>query len=89
MESRRQVTVSWDSGGSDEAPPKVLKMGFSCILYPKTILASLFHYKGKQRTGQIQIELLKIVMLQSVQWEAPTPLKSCPLEIDWFYDFDL
>lgn len=23
MESRRQVTVSWDSGGSDEAPPKV------------------------------------------------------------------
>lgn len=25
MESRRQVTVSWDSGGSDEAPPKVAK----------------------------------------------------------------
>uniref|UniRef100_A0A4W5JJF7 non-specific protein-tyrosine kinase n=1 Tax=Hucho hucho TaxID=62062 RepID=A0A4W5JJF7_9TELE len=24
MEMRRQVTVSWDSGGSDEAPPKVL-----------------------------------------------------------------
>lgn len=23
MESRRQATVSWDSGGSDEAPPKV------------------------------------------------------------------
>ncbi|XP_055401632.1 focal adhesion kinase 1 isoform X3 [Bubalus kerabau] len=23
MESRRQVTASWDSGGSDEAPPKV------------------------------------------------------------------
>lgn len=23
MELRRQVTVSWDSGGSDEAPPKV------------------------------------------------------------------
>lgn len=23
MESRRQVAVSWDSGGSDEAPPKV------------------------------------------------------------------
>lgn len=23
MEMRRQVTVSWDSGGSDEAPPKV------------------------------------------------------------------
>lgn len=26
MESRRQVTVSWDSGGSDEAPPKVAKI---------------------------------------------------------------
>lgn len=25
MESRRQVAVSWDSGGSDEAPPKVAK----------------------------------------------------------------
>lgn len=23
MEMRRQITVSWDSGGSDEAPPKV------------------------------------------------------------------
>lgn len=23
MESRRQATVSWDSGGADEAPPKV------------------------------------------------------------------
>ena len=23
IEMRRQVTVSWDSGGSDEAPPKV------------------------------------------------------------------
>lgn len=23
MEMRRQVTVSWDSGGPDEAPPKV------------------------------------------------------------------
>lgn len=23
MEMRRQVNMSWDSGGSDEAPPKV------------------------------------------------------------------
>lgn len=23
MEMRRQITVSWDSGGPDEAPPKV------------------------------------------------------------------
>lgn len=26
MESRRQATVSWDSGGSDEAPPKVAEV---------------------------------------------------------------
>lgn len=27
MEMRRQVTVSWDSGGSDDAPPKVRHSG--------------------------------------------------------------
>ncbi|XP_048658168.1 focal adhesion kinase 1 isoform X26 [Marmota marmota marmota] len=28
MESRRQATVSWDSGGSDEAPPKPSRPGY-------------------------------------------------------------
>ncbi|XP_020944518.1 focal adhesion kinase 1 isoform X33 [Sus scrofa] len=28
MESRRQVAVSWDSGGSDEAPPKPSRPGY-------------------------------------------------------------
>lgn len=28
MESRRQVTVSWDSGGADEAPPKPSRPGY-------------------------------------------------------------
>uniref|UniRef100_A0A671F5S9 Focal adhesion kinase 1 n=2 Tax=Rhinolophus ferrumequinum TaxID=59479 RepID=A0A671F5S9_RHIFE len=28
MESRRQVTVSWDSGGPDEAPPKPSRPGY-------------------------------------------------------------
>uniref|UniRef100_U3FZE0 Focal adhesion kinase 1 n=1 Tax=Micrurus fulvius TaxID=8637 RepID=U3FZE0_MICFL len=28
MESRRQVTVSWDSGGSDDAPPKPSRPGY-------------------------------------------------------------
>lgn len=37
MEMRRQVTVSWDSGGSDEAPPKVRK--------PLTARPSLFFRK--------------------------------------------
>lgn len=32
MEMRRQVTVSWDSGGSDEAPPKVSQpLAFLCV----------------------------------------------------------
>uniref|UniRef100_A0A3Q3W5E1 Focal adhesion kinase 1 n=1 Tax=Mola mola TaxID=94237 RepID=A0A3Q3W5E1_MOLML len=31
MEMRRQVTVSWDSGGSDEAPPKVRCGYTSCV----------------------------------------------------------
>ncbi|XP_078542806.1 focal adhesion kinase 1 isoform X3 [Lissotriton helveticus] len=28
MESRRQITVSWDSGGSEEAPPKPSRPGY-------------------------------------------------------------
>ncbi|XP_038153321.1 focal adhesion kinase 1-like isoform X3 [Cyprinodon tularosa] len=51
MEMRRQVTVSWDSGGCDEAPPKPshrpsLQPTFSldCISAP-----SLHHYQQKQR----------------------------------------
>lgn len=32
MEMRRQVTVSWDSGGSDEAPPKVRNPLRLCLL---------------------------------------------------------
>lgn len=31
MEMRRQVTVSWDSGGSDEAPPKVRNYHTTCV----------------------------------------------------------
>lgn len=31
MEMRRQVTVSWDSGGSDEAPPKVRRCYATCV----------------------------------------------------------
>lgn len=34
MEMRRQVTVSWDSGGSDEAPPKVrINVLSTCFSY--------------------------------------------------------
>lgn len=31
MEMRRQVTVSWDSGGPDEAPPKVRRDYTTCV----------------------------------------------------------
>lgn len=30
MEMRRQVTVSWDAGNSDEAPPKVNLLNPAC-----------------------------------------------------------
>ncbi|XP_056235913.1 focal adhesion kinase 1-like isoform X12 [Seriola aureovittata] len=52
MEMRRQVTVSWDSGGSDEAPPKPsrrpsLQTTFSqdCLSTP----SSHHHYHENQR----------------------------------------
>lgn len=42
MEMRRQVTVSWDSGGSDEAPPKVRHTvhGFVslCVFYLSVVV---------------------------------------------------
>lgn len=34
MESRRQVTVSWDSGGPDEAPPKVATAPTPTLRFP-------------------------------------------------------
>lgn len=34
MEMRRQVTVSWDSGGSDEAPPKVKLLPHQFSFFP-------------------------------------------------------
>lgn len=45
MESRRQVAVSWDSGGSDEAPPKVAKP-------PPTFGLAGVH-SGALRSGQL------------------------------------
>lgn len=48
MEMRRQVTVSWDSGGSDEAPPKVRNpphppalASFGCSLLVRTFSTSI------------------------------------------------
>ncbi|XP_031442492.1 protein tyrosine kinase 2aa isoform X17 [Clupea harengus] len=46
MEMRRQVTVSWDSGGSDEAPPKPSRPG-----YPSPRSSEGF-YPSPQHAGQ-------------------------------------
>uniref|UniRef100_A0AAY4CYW8 Focal adhesion kinase 1 n=1 Tax=Denticeps clupeoides TaxID=299321 RepID=A0AAY4CYW8_9TELE len=46
MEMRRQVTVSWDSGGSDEAPPKPSRPG-----YPSPRSSDGF-YPSPQHVGQ-------------------------------------
>uniref|UniRef100_A0A671VRN2 non-specific protein-tyrosine kinase n=1 Tax=Sparus aurata TaxID=8175 RepID=A0A671VRN2_SPAAU len=49
MEMRRQVTVSWDSGGSDEAPPKPSRPG-----YPSPRSSEGF-YPGSQHPGHYQM----------------------------------
>ncbi|XP_054637423.1 focal adhesion kinase 1-like isoform X8 [Dunckerocampus dactyliophorus] len=48
MEMRRQVTVSWDSGGSDEAPPKPSRPG-----YPSP-RSSEGYYPSPQHPGHYQ-----------------------------------
>ncbi|XP_049585765.1 focal adhesion kinase 1 isoform X11 [Syngnathus scovelli] len=49
MEMRRQVTVSWDSGGSDEAPPKPSRPG-----YPSP-RSSEGYYPSAQHSGHYQM----------------------------------
>ncbi|XP_077454971.1 focal adhesion kinase 1-like isoform X1 [Stigmatopora argus] len=49
MEMRRQVTVSWDSGGSDEAPPKPSRPG-----YPSP-RSSEGYYPSAQHPGHYQM----------------------------------
>ncbi|KAM3615218.1 uncharacterized protein V6R79_025078 [Siganus canaliculatus] len=49
MEMRRQVTVSWDSGGSDEAPPKPSRPG-----YPSPRASEGF-YPSSQHPGHYQM----------------------------------
>uniref|UniRef100_A0A8C2DAM1 Focal adhesion kinase 1 n=1 Tax=Cyprinus carpio TaxID=7962 RepID=A0A8C2DAM1_CYPCA len=82
MEMRRQVPVSWDSGGSDEAPPKPSRPG-----YPSPRSSEGF-YPSPQHMGQhnhyqvffalqcvtyikMQIELLTDSFLSSSEHAAP------------------
>uniref|UniRef100_A0A674MYB1 Focal adhesion kinase 1 n=1 Tax=Takifugu rubripes TaxID=31033 RepID=A0A674MYB1_TAKRU len=54
MEMRRQVTVSWDSGGSDEAPPKPSRPG-----YPSPRSSEGF-YPSSQHPGHYQFFLFML-----------------------------
>uniref|UniRef100_A0A8C1NSA8 Focal adhesion kinase 1 n=1 Tax=Cyprinus carpio TaxID=7962 RepID=A0A8C1NSA8_CYPCA len=55
MEMRRQVTVSWDSGNSDEAPPKVrsaLSDALQIPLVPISPRSSDGYFPSPQHSGQ-------------------------------------
>lgn len=53
MEMRRQVTVSWDSGGPDEAPPKVRRDYTTCVCVSGCLLV----YVCKSATGVMRKNL--------------------------------
>jgi len=55
MESRRQVTVSWDSGGSDEAPPKVANTAdYMCLKKQVKKKTFLLYFFSASFDGYIQ-----------------------------------
>uniref|UniRef100_A0A3B3HWW7 Focal adhesion kinase 1 n=1 Tax=Oryzias latipes TaxID=8090 RepID=A0A3B3HWW7_ORYLA len=61
MEMRRQVTVSWDSGGSDEAPPKPSRPG-----YPSPRSSEGF-YPSPQHPGHYQDRALDMQLCTDPQ----------------------
>uniref|UniRef100_A0A672MA70 Focal adhesion kinase 1 n=1 Tax=Sinocyclocheilus grahami TaxID=75366 RepID=A0A672MA70_SINGR len=72
MEMRRQVPVSWDSGGSDEAPPKPSRPG-----YPSPRSSEGF-YPSPQHMGQhnhYQVQLTYRLTLFSSSEHAAPPKK--------------
>lgn len=54
MEMRRQVTVSWDSGGSDEAPPKV-RLKELTSLWSYCISVKVFAVADKQTNRYLSV----------------------------------
>uniref|UniRef100_A0A3Q2XWF4 Focal adhesion kinase 1 n=1 Tax=Hippocampus comes TaxID=109280 RepID=A0A3Q2XWF4_HIPCM len=67
MEMRRQVTVSWDSGGSDEAPPKPSRPG-----YPSP-RSSEGYYPSAQHPGHYQVCKLLLPQVNSAENEMLFP----------------
>ncbi|KAI3358079.1 hypothetical protein L3Q82_003090 [Scortum barcoo] len=69
MEMRRQITVSWDSGGSDEAPPKPSRPGYPSPRSSEGFFSSpqLNHYPDSGCVGQAQME--ERLMMQQQQME--------------------
>uniref|UniRef100_A0A674MS70 Focal adhesion kinase 1 n=1 Tax=Takifugu rubripes TaxID=31033 RepID=A0A674MS70_TAKRU len=74
MEMRRQVTVSWDSGGSDEAPPKPSRPG-----YPSPRSSEGF-YPSSQHPGHYQrlISVCSSLLLFWLRWQDTPGLTLSP-----------
>uniref|UniRef100_A0A4W6DU76 non-specific protein-tyrosine kinase n=1 Tax=Lates calcarifer TaxID=8187 RepID=A0A4W6DU76_LATCA len=69
MEMRRQVTVSWDSGGSDEAPPKPSRPGYPSPRSSEGFFSSPQHnhFPDSGCVGQAMME--ERLMMQQQQME--------------------
>uniref|UniRef100_A0A3B4Z483 Focal adhesion kinase 1-like n=1 Tax=Stegastes partitus TaxID=144197 RepID=A0A3B4Z483_9TELE len=79
MEMRRQVTVSWDSGGSDEAPPKPSRPG-----YPSPRSSEGF-YPSPQHPGHYQdgaVDMQQCVEQQCLLMEEQLMIQQQQMEAD-------
>uniref|UniRef100_A0A668T5A2 Focal adhesion kinase 1 n=1 Tax=Oreochromis aureus TaxID=47969 RepID=A0A668T5A2_OREAU len=76
MEMRRQVTVSWDSGGSDEAPPKPSRPG-----YPSPRSSEGF-YPSPQHPGHYQVYMQQCVGQQCLLMEEQLIIQQQQMEED-------
>uniref|UniRef100_A0A672Z6R5 Protein tyrosine kinase 2ab n=1 Tax=Sphaeramia orbicularis TaxID=375764 RepID=A0A672Z6R5_9TELE len=79
MEMRRQVTVSWDSGGSDEAPPKPSRPG-----YPSPRSSEGF-YPSPQHPGHYQdraVDMQQCVGQQCLLMEEQLMIQQQQMEED-------
>lgn len=77
MEMRRQVTVSWDSGGSDEAPPKVRRCYATCVCVCHCLSACLCLYEHNRCSNK---EFL--LCLCCLQWDTLIKQVPCTLKLE-------
>ncbi|XP_062914845.1 focal adhesion kinase 1 isoform X14 [Mobula hypostoma] len=72
MEQRRQITVSWDSGGSDEAPPKPSRPGYPSPRSSDGIFPSPQHmvqHNHYQETGNLDMRVMSQMLPTNVMEE--------------------